>query len=48
MSTPFGESGLIDTMTDFIIGAAGGLAGMFYYAFKDAKKRKSSLNEGSI
>lgn len=43
-STPFSESGLIDTMTDFIIGAAGGLAGMFYYAFKDAKKRKRSNN----
>ena len=31
MSSPFNENGLIDTMTDFIIGAAGSLAGMFLF-----------------
>ena len=41
MSTPFSESGLIDTMTDFIIGAVGGLAGMFYYAAQGVRRRKN-------
>ena len=32
-SEPTSEIGLLDTMTDFIVAAAGGLAGMFLVAF---------------
>ena len=33
MSNPASEAGLIDTMTDFIYGTSGALAGMFLTAF---------------
>lgn len=42
MSSPFNEGGLVDTMVDYIIGAAGSLAGMFWFAFKAARLRKKS------
>lgn len=42
MSSPFNEEGLVDTMVDYIIGAAGSLAGMFWFAFKAARLRKKA------
>ncbi len=42
VSSPFTNEGLIDTMWDLIIGAGGGLTGMFGFAFADAKKRKKN------
>lgn len=47
-SSPVSESGLIDTMVDFIITAAGALAGMFIVAFyKNGKfgKNKKAVRE---
>lgn len=40
MYTPFSDSGLVDTMWDFINGSAGALIGMFCFAFADYKKRR--------
>ena len=44
-SSPFNEHGLIDTMTDFIIGAAGSLAGMFLFighVIREHKKEEAA------
>ncbi|HBL41650.1 MAG TPA: hypothetical protein DDY98_08930 [Ruminococcaceae bacterium] len=42
MSDPFSEEGLVDTMTDFIIGAAGSLAGMFVFVAHVVKQHKKA------
>ena len=42
MSSPFSDSGLADTMGDFIIGTAGSLVGMFWFAFSTARKKSKA------